>query len=88
MKAPRVRFAPSPTGDIHIGNIRVAIFNYLFARHNNGKFLIRIEDTDKLRSTQEAIDNILDSLNWVSNIKHDEDIFFQSKQEKKTFANC
>ena len=46
----RVRFAPSPTGLLHIGNLRVAIFNYLFAKHNNGKFLVRIEDTDRERS--------------------------------------
>ena len=51
----RVRFAPSPTGKVHIGNIRVAIYNWLFARHTGGKFLLRVEDTDLERSTPERI---------------------------------
>ena len=51
----RVRFAPSPTGQVHIGNIRAAIFNWLFARHAGGTFLLRIEDTDRERSTPEAV---------------------------------
>ena len=51
----RVRFAPSPTGKVHIGNIRAAIYNWLFARHTGGKFLLRVEDTDLERSTPEAI---------------------------------
>jgi glutamyl-tRNA synthetase len=54
------RFAPSPTGFLHIGGARTALFNWLFARHHGGKFLLRIEDTDKARSTQAAIDAILD----------------------------
>ena len=54
------RFAPSPTGFLHIGGARTALFNWLFARHHGGKFLLRIEDTDRARSTQPAIDAILD----------------------------
>ncbi|MBE1237845.1 glutamate--tRNA ligase [Phaeovibrio sulfidiphilus] len=59
------RFAPSPTGYLHIGGARTALFNYLFARHHGGKFLLRIEDTDRARSTQQAVDAILDSLTWL-----------------------
>jgi len=59
------RFAPSPTGFLHIGGARTALFNWLFARHHGGKFLLRIEDTDKARSTTEAIDAILDGMTWL-----------------------
>jgi glutamyl-tRNA synthetase len=59
------RFAPSPTGFLHIGGARTALFNWLYARHNNGKFLLRIEDTDRLRSTQAAVDAILDGMTWL-----------------------
>ena len=59
------RFAPSPTGYLHIGGARTALFNWLFARHHGGKFLLRIEDTDRARSTQEAIDAILDGMRWL-----------------------
>ncbi len=59
------RFAPSPTGFLHIGGARTALFNWLFARHHGGKFLLRIEDTDKARSTKEAIDAILDGMHWL-----------------------
>ncbi|HVU29729.1 MAG TPA: glutamate--tRNA ligase [Sphingomicrobium sp.] len=59
------RFAPSPTGFLHIGGARTALFNWLFARHHKGKFLLRIEDTDKARSTKEAIDAILDGMSWL-----------------------
>lgn len=59
------RFAPSPTGFLHIGGARTALFNWLFARHHGGKFLLRIEDTDRARSTQEAIDAILDGMKWL-----------------------
>ncbi len=61
----KVRFAPSPTGYLHIGGARTALFNYLFARHNGGEFLLRIEDTDKARSTDAAIEAIYDGLNWL-----------------------
>ncbi|MCH2547029.1 MAG: glutamate--tRNA ligase [Alphaproteobacteria bacterium] len=59
------RFAPSPTGYLHIGGARTALFNWLFAKHHNGKFLMRIEDTDRARSTQEAIDAIYDGMQWL-----------------------
>jgi glutamyl-tRNA synthetase len=59
------RFAPSPTGFLHIGGARTALFNWLFARHHGGKFLLRIEDTDRIRSTKEAIDAILDGMRWL-----------------------
>lgn len=75
----RVRFAPSPTGYLHIGSTRTALFNWIFARRNNGSFLLRIEDTDKERSTQEYLDSILDSLKWLK-LDWDEDIFVQSQQ--------
>ena len=61
----RVRFAPSPTGHLHIGSIRSAIFNWLYARHTNGVFLLRIEDTDVQRSTQAFLDSQLASLKWL-----------------------
>ncbi len=73
-----VRFAPSPTGYLHIGGARTALFNYLFARHHGGKFLLRIEDTDKERSTEAAIDAILQGLDWLG-LKHDGDFILQSK---------
>jgi glutamyl-tRNA synthetase len=65
MEKVRVRFAPSPTGYLHIGGIRTALFNWLFARHEGGAFILRIEDTDRERSTPEAIKAILDGMKWV-----------------------
>ncbi len=67
----RVRYAPSPTGFVHIGNLRTALYNYLFARHNNGKFVLRIEDTDQARKTEGAVENIIKTLEWVG-IEYDE----------------
>lgn len=61
----RVRFAPSPTGYLHVGGARTALFNWLFARHFGGVFILRIEDTDKLRSTEESTGGILSSLHWL-----------------------
>src|SRR5690349_18934953 len=63
--APVLRFAPSPTGYLHIGGARTALFNWLYARHTGGKFLLRIEDTDRARSSKEAIDAILDGMRWL-----------------------
>lgn len=74
-----VRFAPSPTGNLHIGSVRTALFNYLFARQNGGKMLLRIEDTDKERSTKEYTQNILEGLAWLG-IEHDGDIPHQSER--------
>jgi len=73
----RVRFAPSPTGYLHIGSARTALFNYLFAKHTGGKFLLRIEDTDLARSSEESTRSILDGLKWLE-LFHDEEIVFQS----------
>ena len=73
------RFAPSPTGYLHIGGARTAIFNYLFAKKNNGKYLVRIEDTDLKRSTNEAVKAIHDGLDWLK-INSSEKIVYQSKR--------
>ncbi|MCK5426015.1 MAG: glutamate--tRNA ligase, partial [Emcibacter sp.] len=64
------RFAPSPTGFLHIGGARTALFNWLFARHHGGDFLLRIEDTDRKRLTEGAVDAILDGMNWLG-LTHD-----------------
>lgn len=77
-----VRFAPSPTGDLHIGGARTALFNYLFAKKNNGKFLLRIEDTDKKRSTKPAIEAITQGLDWLG-LKHDGEAVFQSQNSAR-----
>jgi glutamyl-tRNA synthetase len=61
----RVRFAPSPTGALHIGGARTALFNWLLARHAGGRFVLRIEDTDRERSTPENVEQILDALRWL-----------------------
>ena len=71
-----VRFAPSPTGFLHIGGARTALFNWLFARHHGGKFLLRIEDTDRVRSTPEAVSAIIDGLDWLG-LAWDGDIVHQ-----------
>jgi glutamyl-tRNA synthetase len=75
----RTRFAPSPTGYLHIGGARTALFNRLFAKHNKGNFVLRIEDTDVARSTPESINAILDGMKWL-NLDWDEGPFFQSKR--------
>ncbi len=73
------RFAPSPTGFLHIGNARTGLFSWLYARHHGGKALLRIEDTDKQRSTQEAVDVILDGLDWLG-LDFDGETVFQSQR--------
>jgi len=65
IKKPVLRFAPSPTGYLHIGGARTALFNWLYARHSGGTFLLRIEDTDRQRSTPEAIAAILEGMRWL-----------------------
>ena len=82
------RFAPSPTGLLHIGGARTALFNYLFARHHYGRFLIRIEDTDKERSTNKAVEAIFDGLKWLG-LEGDEPAIFQSNNinRHKKIAN-
>ena len=75
----RVRFAPSPTGYLHVGGARTALFNWLFARHHQGKFILRIEDTDVERSSPEMVDGILEGLRWLG-LEWDEGPYFQSKR--------
>ena len=79
MPEVRTRFAPSPTGYLHIGGARTALFNYLYARHCGGKFILRIEDTDRQRSTPEAIDAILESMEWLQ-LEWDEGPFYQTER--------
>lgn len=89
MKPEITRFAPSPTGHLHLGGARTAFFSWLFAKSSNGKFLLRFEDTDQERSKKEFEDSIILSLSWLG-IKPDEDPFFQSKNieiHKKTAFN-
>jgi glutamyl-tRNA synthetase len=81
----RVRFAPSPTGYLHIGSARTALFNYLFAKHTGGKFLLRIEDTDIERSTDESTRSILEGLQWLG-FAPDEEIVYQSNNAPKHHA--
>jgi len=76
------RFAPSPTGILHLGSARTALFNWLYSRHYGGKFLLRLEDTDKIRSTAESVDNILGNLKWLG-IHWDGDIVIQSKRQQR-----
>ncbi|MFC4166169.1 glutamate--tRNA ligase [Teichococcus aestuarii] len=78
----RTRFAPSPTGYLHIGGARTALFNFLFARHHGGQYLLRIEDTDRARSTPEAVQQILDSLEWLG-LSPDEPPVMQTAQEAR-----
>ncbi|AJC48279.1 glutamate--tRNA ligase [Allofrancisella guangzhouensis] len=95
------RFAPSPTGFLHVGGVRTALFSWLYAKRNNGKFLLRIEDTDLERSTQEAVDAILDGMSWLG-LKNDDQIYYQTRrfdryhqvigelinQDKAYYCNC
>jgi glutamyl-tRNA synthetase len=78
----RTRFAPSPTGYLHIGGARTALFNYLFARHHGGEYLLRIEDTDRARSTPEAVAQILESLEWLG-LSPDAPPVMQTAQEAR-----
>ena len=76
----KVRFAPSPTGFLHIGGVRTALFNWLYARHHGGKFVLRIEDTDHERSTEESIEKILESMRWLR-LDWDEGPFRQTERQ-------
>src|SRR5438128_164036 len=75
------RFAPSPTGYLHIGGARTALFNWLLSRHTGGKFLLRIEDTDLNRSTQAACDQLLEDLRWLGLHWDNQELVFQSKRQ-------
>lgn len=74
----KTRFAPSPTGYLHVGGARTALYSWLYARHAKGTFVLRIEDTDLERSTPEAIEAIMDGMNWL-NLSWDEGPFFSNK---------
>src|SRR5689334_7771332 len=87
MTAPRVRFAPSPTGYLHVGGARTALFNWLFARHTGGTMVLRIEDTDRERSTDAHTRVILDGLGWLG-ITWDEGPFFQGEYGPKHRADA
>lgn len=76
------RFAPSPTGYLHIGGARTALFNYLFARHHGGKFLLRVEDTDRKRSSDDAIAAILDGMKWLG-LDWDDDVIYQFSRAER-----
>ena len=78
---PRVRFAPSPTGALHIGGVRTALFNWLFARHHGGTFLLRIEDTDRERSTKEFERSILDGIGWLGLDWNEEPVYQSQRME-------
>jgi len=79
MEKIRTRFAPSPTGFLHIGGARTALFNWLYARHNGGKFVLRIEDTDQTRSTDESTEAILNAMAWLG-LNSDEGPYFQAQR--------
>ena len=79
MTEVKTRFAPSPTGFLHIGGARTALYSWLYARHNGGKFVLRIEDTDRVRSTKEATDAIIESMKWLG-LDWDEGPFYQTKR--------
>ena len=79
------RFAPSPTGNLHIGSARTALFNYLYSRRHGGKFLLRVEDTDKGRSKKKFLESILDGLQWLG-INYDDQIIYQSDNQNKHLA--
>lgn len=85
MSSIRTRFAPSPTGFLHVGGARTALFAWLYARHHGGTFILRIEDTDTERSTQESIHAILDGLAWL-NLNYDEGPFFQTQRMDRYHA--
>jgi glutamyl-tRNA synthetase len=84
---PRLRFAPSPTGYLHVGGARTALFNWLYARHNGGKFLLRIEDTDKLRSTDESTRAIFEGLEWLG-LDWDEEVVYQGANLERHRADA
>ena len=78
--APRVRFAPSPTGSLHVGGARTALYNLLFARNTGGTFILRIEDTDVERSREELTAQILSAMDWLG-LGYDEGPFYQSRRD-------
>jgi glutamyl-tRNA synthetase len=87
MTTPRLRFAPSPTGYLHVGGARTALFNWLLARKTGGKFLLRVEDTDKARSTDESTAAIFEGLNWLG-LNWDEEVVFQGANLERHRADA
>ena len=87
MTTPRLRFAPSPTGYLHVGGARTALFNWLLARKTGGKFLLRVEDTDKARSTDESTQAIFEGLNWLG-LTWDEEVVFQGANLERHRADA
>ncbi|UDG81055.1 Glutamate--tRNA ligase [Candidatus Hartigia pinicola] len=85
MSKIKTRFAPSPTGSLHIGGVRTALYSWLYSRHNQGNFILRIEDTDLKRSNREAIDAIIDGMNWL-NLNWDESLYYQTKRFERYSA--
>ncbi|MEC9392274.1 MAG: glutamate--tRNA ligase, partial [Pseudomonadota bacterium] len=81
-KSTITRFAPSPTGFLHIGGVRTALYNWIYAKKNSGKFLLRIEDTDRNRSTPEAIEKIIDGLKWLE-LNNDDKIIYQHENKER-----
>ncbi len=81
----RTRIAPSPTGFLHLGTARTALYSWAYARHHGGAFVLRIEDTDVARSTQESVDQILESMRWLG-LAHDEGPFFQMQRLERYHA--
>src|SRR3954469_16006950 len=84
---PRLRFAPSPTGYLHVGGARTALFNWLYARKFGGQFLLRIEDTDKARSTDESTRAIFDGLEWLG-LRWDEEVVYQGANLERHQADA
>jgi glutamyl-tRNA synthetase len=84
MIRPRVRFAPSPTGYLHIGSLRTALYDYLFARKNGGDFILKIEDTDQKRYVEGAVESLIKSLEWAG-LTWDEGVFLEAKPQKSSF---
>ena len=76
MSGPRLRFAPSPTGDLHVGNIRTLLFCWAYARHEGGTLILRLEDTDRARSTEESYQGVLADIRWLG-LDWDGDVVFQ-----------
>src|SRR5690349_24168719 len=83
----RVRFAPSPTGDLHVGGARTALFNWLYAKKYGGQFLLRIEDTDKARSTAESTRAIFEGLEWLG-LNWDEQVVYQGANLPRHHADA
>ncbi|WP_348666281.1 glutamate--tRNA ligase [Arsenophonus symbiont of Ornithomya chloropus] len=85
MNTTKTRFAPSPTGFLHVGSARTALYSWLYSRHNKGKFILRIEDTDIARSTKKSINAIIDGMNWL-NLNWDEGPYYQTKRFNRYHA--